>query len=107
AVARRAAGGFGGRLETAVAGGEPVVAGAAAAVSVAARRSHGERGPVHAGARPAPPRHCNGHDLNGSRPLGVFTREGEPIARSQETSPFAPPVDPSREGWWRCAPRRR
>src|SRR5207302_10830742 len=42
---------------------------------------------------------------HGSTPLGVFTREGEPTARSQETSPFAPPVDPSREGWWRCAPR--
>src|SRR5207249_4011104 len=40
----------------------------------------------------------------GSTPLGVITREGEPTARSQETSPFAPPVDPSREGWWRCAP---
>src|SRR4029077_17208664 len=35
------------------------------------------------------------------------SREGEPLARSQETSPFAPPADPSREGWWRCASRRR
>src|SRR5690242_2712588 len=35
------------------------------------------------------------------------SREGEPFARSQETSPFAPPADPSREGWWRCASRRR
>lgn len=28
------------------------------------------------------------------------SREGEPIARSQETFPFAPPGNPSREGWW-------
>src|SRR5438309_8328405 len=40
---------------------------------------------------------------SGSTPLGAITREGGPLARSQETSPFAPPADPSREGWWRCA----
>ncbi len=38
-------------------------------------------------------------------PLG--NREGEPRARSQETSPFAPPEIPSREGWWRLRVWRR
>src|SRR5207244_2288717 len=65
-----------------------------------------ERECTEAGASPARPRHCNGHCV-AARATGCCTREGEPLARSQETSPFAPPADPSREGWWRCASRRR
>ena len=70
----------------------------------AGQLTYRERGRSETGATPVRPRHCDGHGLSEA---DIFAHDatGQPgrraKARSQETSPFAPPDIPSGEGRWR------